>query len=160
MVLRTKFNSMGLPNEKDIDFVRPNLTANGTMGGNAFAVSASSANSSYPAYQAVDSSTSTQWRPTSTGSYYYYFYNPKALNVSKVILTFSGTNYRAGSVTIAGSNDNSTWETITSSYSGTTTGTLTTTNNKKYYKYHRLYLTTYSSTMRVTNIAITATYKG
>lgn len=93
MGIRTKLNPMGGENKKI--FIRPNLNSDGTMGEDYFAVIASSVYSSaYRAYRAVDidTTTNTYWRPKNSGSQCYYaFYNPKALKVTKLILTFTSS---------------------------------------------------------------------
>lgn len=161
MGIKTKFNPMGGKIEgKDIEFVRPNLSANGTLGGSAFAVSASSQySSSTPAYRAVDGTTN-YWRPnTAAGNPYYIFYNPNALKVTVMVFTPTAAQYPQNVSSIFGSNDNSEWTEIlhTYSYQGSTL-TLTLTNSK-YYKYYKIVFTSASGTGRVQNIAITATYK-
>ena len=138
-----------------VDWTRPNLTANGTLGGDSFAVSATRYSTRY-AYYAVDSSTSTYWRPSSTGTVEYTLYNPNLLKITQMVFTYTGTSYRASTVTVQGSNDNTNWETVTSSYSGTTTGTLDMSSNTKGYKYYKLSLVTYSSAIRMSNMEITA----
>lgn len=141
-------------------FVRPNLTTEGSMGGDSFAVSAkSSSQSNYPAWRAVDSSLSSSyyWRaPDGGGSF--TFYNPDSLKVTQIVIYYS--TYYADSVTIQGSQDNTNWDDITSTYSYSSTGTLTLTNNK-YYKYYKLYFVPNTSSVRVCvyDMQITATVK-
>ena len=136
-------------------WTRPNLTEDGTLGESSTAVSATRYSSQY-AYYAMDSSTSTYWRPSSTGTVTYTLYNPKKLKITNTVFTFSSTIYRASSVTIQGSNDNTNWEDITSSYSGTTTGTLDMLSNTRGYKYYKFSLVTYSSAIRLTDMTFTA----
>lgn len=131
-----------------IPFTRPNLTANGTLGGTTFAVSASSEDSSsYRAFRAVDNNTSSYWS-ASTSSAYYYFYNPNPLCVTALTTTwaykityikYNSTSY----LNIAGSNDNSTWTNISyTATQGSTTKILQINlANSNYYKYYRIYLT-------------------
>lgn len=155
MSLRTKLHPMGGDSSEKV-FIRPNLTSNGTLGGNSFAVSASYAMSNYPAYYAVDSNASSFWG-TSASTNTFIFYNPTALNVTKIVLK-CGNGYSIASVTVAGSNNNSSYTNITSSASGTGTTTVTVTlSNTAYYKYYRLQLARSSSQIRVYDIAITAT---
>ena len=135
-------------------FVRPNLSSNGTLGGNAFAVTA---NASPPnAYKAVDGSASTVWSAYSSATY--TFYNPTPLNVTKVLIKCYDRNRSISSATIQGSNDNSSWTTISSSYSlnsNTYVGTLT-LNNNAFYKYYILSLTPYNSTIYLSELEIEA----
>jgi hypothetical protein len=147
-------------------WTRPNLTANGTLGGDSFAVSAEaySTSASYQAWRAVDNSTSTSyyWYSKSNGTRYYTFYNPDALKVSQIICYFTASNYRSNSLYIEGSNNNSNWVSIESTYSYTTsspyTGTLVLTNND-YYKYYRLRFVPYISYIRLYDMLITAIVK-
>ena len=141
-------------------FTRPNLSDNGTLGGSSFAVNASSlysTASSYQTYRAVDGSTSQSyyWSSASTDSTpNYTFYNPNVLKVSQINLTYYSSN-RATTVTIQGSNDNTNWTDITSSYSGTTSGVLTVTGDIGY-KYHKLKFGKYSTYIRLVEMTITA----
>lgn len=141
------------------DFVRPNLSANGTLGGNAFAVGATD---NY-AFRAVDGNSSTYWSATGS-SPRYIFYNPNSLKVTQLKLNFTATTYWATNVTLQGSDDGSSWTTIPSNYvtqSSGVYGTLS-VNSQNYFKYHRLALTPANSNrgVRLTELEITATYKG
>lgn len=150
----------------ETSFVRPNLTADGTLGGNSFAVKDVGAGTSTTtnAWKAVDNpSDYTYWNGTipSSGVKTYVFYNPDALKVSKLKYSYYSTTYQATSVSIQASNDNSTWEDITSTYdfdASDYTYVSTLTNNK-FYKYYKLLYTPDYSYIRVSNLAITATYK-
>ena len=150
----------------DLPFVQPVLSANGTMGGKYFAVSASSEySSSFQAYTAFDSSTTSEW--ATKGTYnpsWITFYNPKPLKVTLLTMcnrtsaeVFTGGN-------IYGSNDNSTWELLTA-YTNSTTAASATWNidlssNTNYYNYYKIEGTSFTGTNQgFTNIAITATYQ-
>lgn len=142
-------------------WTRPNLSANGTIGGNAFAVEDPYSSSS-GAYKAVDSDSTTYWNPTvpsSTAIKTFILYNPTKICITSIAYTCSSSYYINGAI-IFGSNDGESWERIPSSIgSGTTSRTLTVTNTK-YYKYYRMDFQPYSSSYcRVLNMAITATYK-
>ena len=148
----------------ELTFTRPNLTADGTLGGSSFAVKDVGAGTStitYPAWRAVDNSATTYWGGNLpySGNKIYTFYNPNALKVSELTYTYNSTSYRATAISIQGSNDNSTWEDITSTYSGSSTTYTSALTNSKYYKYYKLTFTPYSSYVRICNLAITATYK-
>lgn len=143
-------------------FTRPNLTANGTLGGESFAVAAEaySTSSSYQAYRAVDSSTST--------SYYWYsksgggdftFYNPDAIKVTELTYKYTSTTYRASEITIQASNDGTNWYDIASTYSGSSTTYTSTLTNSKYYKYYKLHCTPSSTYIRLYDMLITAVQK-
>ena len=149
----------------DTTWTRPNLTTDGTLGGSSFAVKdvGAGTSTSTDAWRAVDNSTTTYWNGNtpSSGSKTYIFYNPDALKVSKLTYTYTYANNRATSVSIEGSNDNSNWADITSTYSGSVTTYTSTLINDKYYKYYKLTFTpvSNSSYIRVKDMAITATYK-
>lgn len=154
--------SVSLPAATVSTFTRPNLTANGTLGGDAFAVSESGSvsPSGYPAYYAVDSSTSNYWW-ASANINYFTIYNPDPLKISSIVITYisSSTTYVAKDITVQASNDGSSWTDIYSStYVEGTTRTLS-VNSSKFYKYYRLVMPVYSVYLRVTDIAISGTYK-
>ena len=117
MSLRTKLHPLGGGSNEKI-FIRPNLTSDGTLGGNSFAVSAQSVNRSYPAWQAVDNSTTTECRSATSGTFYYLFYNPKALKVTKLYINYAST---LNTVQIAASNNTSSYTQITSTFNGSIT---------------------------------------
>ena len=155
MSLRTKLHPMG--GDLKEKFIRPNLTSNGTLGGNSFAVAATPNLSSNPAYYAVDSNANTHWVGSGT-TILYIFYNPTALNVTEIILTCTSATHSPASVVVTGSNNNSSYTNISSSVSGTGTATITITlSNAAYYKYYRLRLTRASNYIYITNMDITAT---
>ena len=150
----------------EASFVRPNLTADGTLGGNSFAVKDVGAGTSTTTYawRAVDNpSDYTYWNGTmpSSGVKTYVFYNPDALKVSKLKYSYYSTTYQPTSVSIQASNDNLTWENITSTYdfdASDYTYVSTLTNNK-FYKYYKLLFTPSYSYIRVSDLQITAIYK-
>jgi len=141
------------------NFSRPNLSSNGTMGGNSFAVSCDSSVSGYSAYYAVDGNTDYLWMVNNTNSICKYtFYNPLPLKVSQIVNYYTSTTYSASNFIIEGSNDNQKWTEI-GTY--TVTKTLTQTipvNSTRFYKYHRI--TYKNSTIRLKDLGITATQKG
>ena len=141
----------------DTTWTRPNLTADGTLGGNSFAVYSPTRNSN--PYRAVDDSASTYWGYYDSGNQTYIFYNPDALKVTEIVYAYKSSSYRASAVVIQGSNDNSKWVDITSTYSGSGTTYTSTLTNDKYYKYYKLTFAPYSSYIQVKDMAITATYK-
>ena len=140
-------------------FSQPTLTANGTLGGSKFAVSASSQTSSgYAAWYAMDSSTSTYWCNDHSKSSWFIFYNPTALRITKVVAT-QVSGYTFASVSVQGSNNNSAYTNITSTLTNnsTTKDTITLTNTN-YYKYYKFSFTS-SSYPAVCNFAISAYYQ-
>ncbi|MBR2245447.1 MAG: leucine-rich repeat protein [Bacilli bacterium] len=149
-------------------FVRPNLTANGTMGGESFAV-ASYTGGSNPSYYAVNGSSSNYWSGqvyTSSGTQYaprYFIYNPNPLKITQLVLTFtsSSTQYTTPGIEISGSNDGENYEILDSNYTlSGANGTLN-VNNDTGYQYYRLKLNLRNTTqqIRVSNIGFTATEK-
>ena len=141
----------------DNKFERPNLTANGTMGGSAFAVSASAELSpNWLAYKAVDNLGNSYWwantdRPTFT------FYNPDALNVTELILLYE-SGHKVGPRALYGSNDGSNFTqiTMTTSNYGSLGVLCSCATNTAFYKYHRLDFRS-ATNMYLDNLKITAT---
>ena len=145
------------------DWARPNLTANGTLGGDSFAVAASSEYSStYAAYNAVrtTSGTSYSWRTSSITECTYTMYNPDNLKVSSITIVYTGATYVPSTLTVDGSDDGESWVSLPSTYSlSSTTGTLTITTPSPY-KYYRLNFTRSSAGyIRVYRITPTALEK-
>lgn len=142
-------------------FVRPNLTSNGTLGGDSFAATDESMlGTSYSAYRALNGVTSDYtWTSSDISSI--TFYNPKVLKVSKLIVTYSqdSTTYQARKIVVQGSNDNENWTNLAEIGYASGISREIEVNSKKAYKYHKLIFTTYSIYIRVTDINITGTYK-
>lgn len=148
-----------------LSWTRPNLTENGTLGVNSFAVSGNVTFSSHPAWHAMDDSSSTywgaEWNAGSTREYSFYSATP--LIVSELVIHYDGSR-KASNVVISASNDNSNWQTITSAYSVTTRspyiGTLTLTNSG-IYTYYKLVFSGIDETfgINIKDIQITALYK-
>ena len=151
--------SVSLSSATISNFTRPNLTANGTMGGNSFAVSCDSAVSGYSPYTAVNGNTDYLWMVNNTNSICKYtFYNPIPLKVSQIVNYYTSTTYSAVNFIIEGSNDNQNWtEIITCRVNSSLTQTIP-VNSTRYYKYHRI--TYKNSTIRLKDLGITATQKG
>lgn len=94
------------------EWTQPVLSANGTLGGASFAVSADTATSGHDAYAAFDGDTTTYWRcDTSAG--YLIVYNPIPLKITAIHLApliTSGFVYGTPSAgSILGSDDGTTW---------------------------------------------------
>ena len=143
----------------EIAFTRPNLTANGTLGGSSFAVYASISSAS--AYSAVDGSSSTRWEGPDNSLGYYTFYNPNALKVSQLIITNMGVNKVIFSGAVYGSNDNSNF-TLIKSFTNSEINSpwlIDLSSNTSYYKYHKVDCTSYNNYgVAIADLAITATY--
>ena len=123
------------------DWTQPVLTANGTMGGESFAVSATNYRSGQEPYKAWDNNTSTYWGNYDLGLQDITFYNPTHLKVEKISIS-NVNSYTYSSGILYGSNDNLTWEEV-----GEFTNTVFTSgetydlvfNSTKAYKYHRIH---------------------
>lgn len=106
-------------------FNQPNLTANGTWGGDAFACKASSVwSADYDAWKAFNSGDS-YWNPKSgaTHPHELYFYNPKPLKVSRLgIRTRSNGNSAIKDFEVYASNDDLDYKLIKSDTSNVTAG--------------------------------------
>ena len=151
------------------DFAQPKLSADGTLGGSAFAVSTNNYYSAdYAAWRAFNGNPSDGYSSNvnpSSQTIYITFYNPAAIKVSTLAFTNVPSGLTSSSpkaFSVQGSNDNSAWTTI---------GSFTNTNNTNgatwsvnlsggFYKYHRLVITSANTTQAYVNIgeiAITAT---
>lgn len=146
------------------NFVQPVLTANGELGGNSFAVAASSEYStSYMAWNAFDSTNSTTW--SSLGNAlpcYITFYNPEPLNVTSLKLTNKENTEAFVTGKVYGSNDNNGWEVLAtftnpSPSVANAEWEVSLKSNEKYFKYYRISAdTTQGTNVGFANIAITA----
>lgn len=132
-------------------FERPNLTANGTMGGDSFAVSASSALSGNEAWKAVDGSSDngSLWQSVSNASFgeWFTFYNPTAIKLNSLLLEYSQGQgyYYPKEIKIQGSDDNSSWVDLTTFTNSTYSASYNiAVNSSTAYKYHRLLFTNYA----------------
>ena len=115
-------------------WTQPVLTADGVLGGDDFAVFCDSPNNtSYPAYYAFDSSTST-FAVTHEADYIIYNKNP--INITKIDMTVRGSSYNYRGGTLYGSNDNSSWKEIIA-LSALTNGSWDISSNTGYYKYYK-----------------------
>lgn len=150
------------------EFTRPNLSANGTLGGDSFAVNGwTTQASNYAPYRAVDSSSSTYWTglvwSDSAGKHgpRFVFYNPNPLKVTQLVMTYNNYGPGNGSATLQVSNDNSNWEYVDVTYSlNSTTGTMTVTSPKYYYYYKVGFgLANENARINLVNLNITATEK-
>lgn len=145
-----------------IDFERPNLTSNEELGGDSFAVWASSSlSSSTQAFHAVDeNTTSTYWWNNEDKSQY-VLYNPQALKISNFNITFrsNSASFLPSEITIQGSNDNVFWDDLVSvGYEETKTRNIE-VNSDKYYKYHRFKMKKKSTYIGIYDIQVIAIYK-
>ena len=142
-------------------FVSPNLTENGELGGENFAVaSTGDVSSSYSAYK-VFNGNKTDYLWASEDINTISFYNPQALRVSSLIMHnySSSSTYLPASITVQGSNDNISWNELAYfEYSTELVRTLE-INSSRFYKYHRLVMPEKSVYLRICEIEINANYK-
>ena len=153
-------------------FTRPNLTANGILGGSSFAVSAVSYNeSNYPAWKAMDSSTSTYWQSENlnegsispTPKYAdYIIYNPNFFLVGSFTLTSSSSSYCPYDIYVYTSADGTNWDldqTVLANTSASKTITMNTTIPYKYIKLSMNQRYYYNYYVYLTNITFSNTYE-
>lgn len=143
-------------------FNRPNLTADGTMGGTDFAVTSSgtyNSTASRQAWCAVDGNTTTTyyWYSNNTANPTYTFYNPTGLKVSSLAFRWTTTTYGATSFVLAGSNDGSTWTNIGTYNLASSTTPSATIDSTTSYKYHRMTFTKSGTYIRLVELTISAT---
>ena len=118
-------------------WTRPNLTSDGTLGGDSFACAGGNANP----YLAFDGNTSTylQIYTNAETTKTLYFYNPNPLKITSLTFSYySGTQIQEA--TIYGSNDYSNWDEIISYTNNANPNTVTFPNNTLPYKYYKLYV--------------------
>ena len=152
-------------------FNRPNLTANGTIGENNFAVQASSEYGNYKAYLAFDgvysaSSPSENYNNywcTGAGLYngYIIFYNPNPLNISSLkIQQPMGSHYYVSGI-LYGSNNNVDWTQLATFTPSTTAYSFYTLDLEyvDYYKYYKIYIDGVNHSPALAEVEITATEK-
>lgn len=137
--------SQGQTPAVESNFTQPVLSANGTMGGDSFAASASSEYSTWKAWQAFNGETTGNegWESNSTTDAWIQFYNPTGLKVSQLdLLNFyrdiATFKYEGGSV--EASNDGTNWVQLCTFTANQTAGGTTTVsvNSSNFYKYHRI----------------------
>ena len=122
-------------------WTQPILTSNGTLGGNSFAVSGVTYQTSRDLWNMFDNNLSTFYDPSVMGGSFYNviftIYNPKPICVTQVKYVVSGGYYQS-KVQVQGSNDNSTWTnlgTYNLASGSTQTANITNTQFFNYYKF-------------------------
>ena len=124
---------------------QPVLSAYGTLGSNAFAISALGSESGYPCWHLFDSN------PNGNHTDYgavpvqgVIIYNPIPIRMTKIeFLAEYTSSYRISGLTIYGSNDNSVYELIKSSTFNTTPNiSFDISSNTKSFKYYKIIPTT------------------
>lgn len=123
------------------DWVRPNLSSNGTLGGNSFACGGSyyhPSSGNNAIYSLFDGNTGTGCTCTAyNGGGYIIFYNPEPIKVTSIKNDhiWYGGDWR--DVTISGSNNGSDWTNLGYFNHGLTTAC--DIANPQYFKYYKLY---------------------
>lgn len=154
---------------------QPTLTSNGTMGGDSFAVAASSTVWSDGAQAWGAFNPDSFWHADSSSTQWIAWYNPKPLKVTKFQLlnrntpngdsdTCAATTYK-----LQASNDYSNWIDLTSNISNSVVSSNTWQNEvsvpsdkQEYYNYYRIYITAHysgSSYTAIQQIKLTAEIK-
>ena len=137
--------------QQGLPWTQPVLTANGTLGGDSFAVDASSYYSGspeMPAWKAMDgtgsSSAYSRWQSTANPSWY-VFYNPVPLKITNIQVmngSSGGDSYVLATGSVEVSNDGTNWtllKNITNS-NGTAYSSwdINLSDNTGFYKYYRI----------------------
>lgn len=121
------------------NFSRPNLSANGTIGGASFAVSGDNAiASSYTFYKAVDGDNSTYWIPDSYSGSYYIFYNPIGISLYSLVFKFTSVNASADISNIQGSFDGTNYVNLDFTSDDNTPTTTVSVRDKRFFKYYKI----------------------
>ena len=137
-------------------WVRPNLTNNGVLGGNSFAVDSNSGYG-YIAYQAVDSSLSTYLRLAVGNSF--TFYNPTPLKVTQLAALYIDISYYGKITSVQGSNSGTSWSTIGVLSRQADERETITLINSNYYKFYKVTFNgnaSYVTQIRLADLQITA----
>lgn len=124
---------------------QPVLTANGTMGGDSFAVSSNvNSTSGRELWKAFDgnSNNDDRWQSVSTnGTVTFDFYNPQPLKLHSLVLNYGNgeSYYYPKEVIIQGSDDGNSWNDLTTLTNNAYAASFNIQVNSSYgYKYHRL----------------------
>ena len=143
------FNVSTIPSS-ETTWEQPIITSDGTMGGDSFACAASSEyTAEYGAWRCFDGVTSTMYyRSSGVLPQWIGWYNPNPLKVTNI--AFKNNTAQASqsptSGSVQGSNDNSTWTTITNFTNSETaagaTWNIDLSGNTNFYNYYRLNIDT------------------
>ena len=144
------------PITKDVTWVQPVLSSNGTMGGSSFAVRATAHSGTNDAWKAFDNNNSTMYEVGNGQSPHLYMYNPKPLKVTAI--SVSSSSYPLRQFEVRASNDFSNWVVLTSGTASGNSYTISLSNNNNYYKYYDLHQTS-SEGKNIQTIRLTAKYQ-
>lgn len=145
-----------------IEWTQPVLSANGTVGGDSFAVLASSeeqySSEPYRAFEAFDNNSSTYWR-SAGGTKWLEFYNPQPLKVTN--LQYANYYNYPTEGNVQGSNNGVDWTTLTTwTNNSLSTFNIDLSSNTNAYTYYRVNITNTSdgadSTIHCVQLNITA----
>lgn len=143
-------------------FTQPTLGSNGTLGGNAFAVSATNIVNNYYAFFAADNNSSTIAAWPQGQPYSYTWYNPSPLKVSSILITSADMNPSVpNGYTLYGSNDNNNFTVLTTgtNSNGTYLNIAVPLANQNFYNYYKIYVSSSAGSQNNwTQATLTATY--
>ena len=146
------------------DWVQPVLTANGTMGGREFAVSALNTDSRTNPYFVFDNNLSDNYNAgwlSKASNNYLQWYNPNPINITQLNILYQTTSASSvGYITnwiIRASNDGDNFIDIIEGTTGNYGNTVISISHEGYYKYWRIYPISWSSEWyAIINMNITA----
>ena len=144
-----------------LDFVQPILTANGTLGGNSFAVGSENDYSGRPQYYLFDGNSSSAFsmKDRHTDAEPVIIYNPKALNVTGIKITFYNSADYGSSIQVFGSNDNTTYTDLGTFSNSSQVMDIDLSSNTNYYNYYKILCLAGTSDADAISIKLTATYQ-
>ena len=142
-------------------FVQPALSANGVLGGPAFAISASNFDGvAYP-YLGVDNNPNTEWVYSHANSTY-TFYNPLPLKVSSInIANRHDYDHAITGYVISGSDNNIDWTILATGTNNVLTRSaqwVIPINTTNFYKYYKIYTTSISGSFSFSQATLNAVY--
>ena len=142
------------------NWTRPDLTANGTIGGSSFATLGIGLSNSLNTYKVFNASL-TDYVTINNGQAL-VIYNPTDINITQIVSTCLYGLY-VTDFNFYGSSDGNSWKQITATRSSSAVnyGYTWTLNNSEYYKYYKFQVSELSSTSDayLADLAITATEK-
>lgn len=140
-----------------------NLTSNGTIGGNSFAVLPSGEVSGNEAWHMFDGSPSTYFKSETKNPITVIVYTPQLTNIKSVSIVNQDTYCISNSADsyLYGSTDNSDY-TLLATFRGTTGGgtqwTISLANNQDYYKYYKFVTRGFYGYQTFRNMSLTGYY--